>query len=85
MGVDSLDVCELLRALVRGQVPVSSHEDEVVVVEVVICLGTEAGAHHPPGGQDCSGTVVTSQTLQLIKFLNIVYKKPFQDNIMMTK
>ena len=70
MSVDSLHVPDLLRAIVRGQVPVSSDEDKVVMVEVVISLGTEASADHPPGGHHCSGTVVTSQTLQLINGLN---------------
>ena len=63
MGVDGVHVSDLLRAIVRGQVPVSSHQQEVVVVEVVISLGTEAGGDHPPGGQHGSCTVVATQTL----------------------
>ena len=38
---------------------------EVVVVQVVVSLGTEAGAGHPPGGENHPGTVVTPQSCYL--------------------
>lgn len=62
MGVHSLDMALLLSPLLGPQVPLPGHNEEVVMVQLIVQLGAEAGADHPPGGEDGPGTVVTAQT-----------------------
>ena len=61
MGEHSLDMALLLSALLGPQVPLPGHNEEVVMVQLIIQLRTEASADHPPGGEDSPGTIVTTQ------------------------
>ena len=61
MGEHSLDMPLLLSPLLSPQVPLPSHNEEVVMVQLIIQLSAEASADHPPGGEDSPGTIVTTQ------------------------
>ena len=62
MGEHSVDMPLLLGPLLGPQVPLPGHNEEVVMVQLIVQLGAESGADHPPGGEDGPGTVVTTQT-----------------------
>ena len=65
MGEDSLHMPLLLCPLLGAQVPLPRHDEEVIMVQLIIKLSTEASADHPPGGEHGPCTVVSTQPCQL--------------------
>ena len=61
MGEDCLHMPLLLCPLLGAQVPLPGHDEEVVMVQLIIKLCTEASADDPPGGEHCPCTVVSTQ------------------------
>ena len=61
MGEDSLHMPLLLRPILGPQVPLPGHDEEVVMVQLVIQLCAETSAEHPPGGEHGPGAVVATQ------------------------